>query len=195
MIKHPYFFYLLIAIFGCTNKQATELIKSYEQAHNAHDIDKSLSFFHQEIIFELKGVWTKSGKEAIRSLEEWDAALNSHLKFEFIRFNGDSVFCKIIESNDWFRAIDMETLTHEPTVFIIKNDLIHKILAFPSEKDGMKIQAAIGSVYQWSSDVQDSTIYELIQGPEFIYSEAAAKKWLKILARWKDDHKGLDKKK
>jgi hypothetical protein len=172
-------------MFGCTVQDGEKIIRSYEKAHNSHDVEKVLSFYSDDIEFELKGVWVKSGINEVRAITEWDAALNSNLKFESIIREEDSVFCRVIENNDWFGAVNIVNLVHDPVVFIIQDGKIKKIIATPSEKTGMEIQAVIGSVYQWSDMVKDNTIHDLIQNGEFVYSREAAGKWLDLFKRWK----------
>lgn len=184
MSKFLYLTISILLIFGCTVQNGGEIIRSYEKAHNSHDVEKVLSFYSDDIEFELKGIWIKSGIDEIRTLAEWDAALNSNLKFESIITKNDTVFCKVIENNDWFRAVNIVDLVHDPTVFIIQDGKIKKIIAYPSEKTGMEIQTVIGSIYQWSDRVKDNTIYNLIPDGEFIYSGEAARKWLDLFKKW-----------
>jgi hypothetical protein len=121
----------------------------------------------------------------MRSLEEWDAALNSNLKLESITSKEDTVFCRIVENNDWFGSVDIIDLVHDPVVIVLNNGKIKKIIVFPSEKTGKEIEAAIGALYQWSQKAQDSTINDLIQNGQFVYSAKAAEKWLDLFDRWK----------
>jgi len=176
---------IIISLFilSCS-KNNLRLVKTLEDLHNSHDIDGVMSLYHDSITFELVGIWVKSGKEEIRELEEWDSALNSNLKFQTFEIKGDSVFCKVIEKNDWFKAVGIEKIIHDPTVFIIEKGSIKKIIAYPSEKIGKEIGAIIGSIYAWSNKTGDSTIFELIKDEEFIYSEDTAKKWLELLNKW-----------
>jgi len=179
------FIFSLLVFISCSSKKPQEVIKSYISAHNNHDIEKALTFYDENIVFELKGIWTKKGVSEMQFLEEWDATLNSNLKLESMTSKGDTVFCRVVENNDWFRAIDNTDIVHDPTVFIVNNGKIKKIIAYPSEKTGKEIEAAIGELYQWSQKAQDSTINDLIQNGQFVYSAEAAKKWLELFKRWK----------
>ncbi len=179
------FIFSLLVFISCSSKKPQEVIKSYISAHNNHDIEKALTFYDENIAFELKGIWTKKGVSEMQFLEEWDATLNSNLKLESMTSKGDTVFCRVVENNDWFRAIDNTDIVHDPTVFIVNNGKIKKIIAYPSEKTGKEIEAAIGELYQWSQKAQDSTINDLIQNGQFVYSAEAAKKWLELFKRWK----------
>ena len=117
-------------------------------------------------------------------MEKWDSTLNSNLKFESFKVSGDSVFCKVIEKNDWFKAVGIEQITHDQTIFITSKGRIKKIVANPSEDIGKEIGAKLRAIYFWSKTTKDGTINELIKDGELIYSEESAKKWLNLLAKW-----------
>ena len=185
MKKIILFIFSLLIIISCSKKKTQEVVKSYVTSHNTHDIEKTLTFYDEDIVFELKGVWTKKGLSEMQSLEEWDAALNSNLKLESITSKADTVLCRVVENNDWFGAVNITDLVHDPVVFVIANGKIKTIIGYPSEKTGKEIEAAIGALYQWSQKAQDSTINDLIQNGQFVYSAEAAEKWLELFNRWK----------
>ncbi|GJM17693.1 MAG: hypothetical protein DHS20C13_30200 [Thermodesulfobacteriota bacterium] len=186
MKKSLLFIVSFLTLFSCSNDKNQEVVKSYINAHNAHDIEKALAFYDENVVFELQGVWIKEGLSEMQSLEEWDASLNSNLRLESISSKEDSVFCRVVENNDWFGAVEIHDLVHDPAVFIIENRKIKKIIGYPSPETGKEIEAAIGSLYQWSQKVQDSTINELILNGQFIYSTEAAEKWLDLFDNWKN---------
>ncbi|MCD2259524.1 hypothetical protein [Psychroserpens luteolus] len=183
MKKKILFILSLTIVLSCSNETHQKTIESYIATHNNHDIEKTMEFYDESIIFELKGVWTKKGKRDIRALEEWDAALNSHLKLESINSKEDTIFCKVIENNDWFRGVGITNLVHDPAIFVVSNGKIKNIIGYPSEKTGKEIGTAIGKLYQWSQKNQDSTINELIINGQFIYSAQAAEKWLTLFEK------------
>ena len=74
-------------------------------------------------------VWTKEGKEQIRNLAEYDAALNSELICPDFMISKDTVKCKTIEKNDWFRLAGIDSVEYEYSYFIIEKGLISKIIA------------------------------------------------------------------
>lgn len=173
---------LFIFLVSC-NPSPESILLQYEKAHNAGDIEKELSFYHSDIEFELKGTWVKKGLEKMKVLAEWDAALNSNLDFTITDKRDDSLFCRVIEQNDWFKKIGIDELVHEPTTFVIQNQKIKHITAIPKKETGQQIYSAITKVYKWSALHQDSTVYGLMPNGEFIYSEEAAHQWMELLEK------------
>lgn len=174
-----------LLILSCNKDETQDTITAYLDAHNKHNVSKALTFYHQDIVFELKNTWTKNGVEEMKTLELWDSTLNSNLKLESLKISGDSVYCKIIENNDWFTAVGIENLVHDPVIFLVEDNKIKNTIAFPDDKTGKKIEQVIGSIFQWSQKAQDSTIYELIPNGQFTYSPEAARKWLDLIKKWK----------
>ncbi len=175
-----------LIIISCEKENKVDFIKSYFAAHNRHDIEKALIYYSEDVVFELKGVWTKTGLADMRSLEEWDAALNSHLRLESAEISGDTVRAKVIESNDWFRSVGIDSLIHDPAVFVIRDGKLQHIMGYPSAETGQQVEAAMGKIFQWSAMAADSTVYELIREGQFIYSTESANKWMELFEKMKD---------
>jgi len=169
--------YFLIS--GCTHDPES-IVKSYEHAHNTHNIDKALTFFDDSISFEIKDTWIKKGKEKIKELELWDSTLKSNLKFDILKINNDTVLSRVIEKNDWFRAAGIDELIHDSTILIIRDNKITSIIASAKGDQYNKVGQLISSIFEWSHKTTDSTIYGLIKDGEFIYSPEAANKWLNL---------------
>ena len=181
-----YLFYstgIFLLLSSCATSPESVIV-GYEREHNAHDVEGALSFFDNHITFELQGIWVKEGKEEIRKLEEWDSTLNSNLRFLPIRESADTVFCRVVERNDWFAAISMESLVHEPVILIMDDNKIGKIIAVPSIESGEFIQSAMKEIYAWSETVGDSTVATLVQNGQFVYSKENAKTWIALLNKW-----------
>lgn len=172
-----------ILLIACSEKENTELIQSYFEVHNSHDVEKALSYFSEEAVFELKGVWTKKGLTDLRGLEEFDAVMNSHLELRETKPSGDTVHCRIVENNDWFGAVGITDLIHDPTVFVFEGNKIRHIIAYPDQETGKKIEAAIGRIFEWSQKTGDSAVYGLLPKGEFIYSTEAGHKWKGLFER------------
>jgi len=174
---------VLLIIAFCTNQNPETTLMDYLKAHNEHAVREALSYYHPDIIFEVKGALIKEGKTEVRSLEVWDSTLNSNLKLESLEIKKDSAFGTVIENNDWFAAVGIKDIVHDSVVFTFEADKIKSVTAYPSEETGNQIQQIIGSLFQWSDESRDSTIYSLMPGGKFIYSSESAVQWLDLFKR------------
>jgi len=178
--------FLLLFLSSCSKDNKT-ILQDYVSSHNSHNVEKSLSFYSEDITFELVGTWVKSGKEKIKELEEWDSATNSNLSFQIVREYGDTLFCTGEEKNDWFTAVGIETINYSSIKFVFENQLIKKIVAEPNPEVNEKIGKVMGSIMEYTALTNSNVISELLPDGEFIYSKDSAEKWLKLLKAWNDD--------
>jgi hypothetical protein len=183
MNKHLIIILITSFLFSCYSNNES-LLKQYVIAHNSHNINKSLEIYSEDISFELVGTWIKQGKDEIKKLEEWDAAVNSQLQFNALRESGDTLFCNGIEINDWFTAIGIEKITYDSIIFIFEEQLIKKIIAKPSSEINQKIGRAMGSIIDYTSKTNNNILSELIPNGEFVYSKENAEKWINLLEMW-----------
>jgi hypothetical protein len=168
------------------SKDNRSVLNQYISTHNSHDVDKSLSFYTNDISFELTGTWIKEGKSQIRELEEWDAALNSKLSFFITDESGDSLFCKGTEENDWFKGVGINKIEYDSIIFIFTDGLIAKVIANPSVETNKRIAEAFGNVLEYTKVTGNNILQELIPNGEFLYSEESAVKWLRLFDEMKN---------
>lgn len=161
-----------------------EIIYKYIEAHNSHDVQRELSFYHPEVVFEIENTWTKQGLREMEELARWDSTLYSNLHIEAIEWKNDSLFCNVIENDDWFSAIGIQNVKHERTLFVLKDEKILKIVAHPSEEIAKLISLRMEKLIEWSSTNNDSTIFSLLDNGRFVYSTANAAKWLLLFGKW-----------
>ena len=188
MRKYLFIFILLtfpLLLFSCSNDNGS-ILNQYITTHNSHNIDKSLSFYTNDISFELTGTWIKKGKSQIRELEEWDAALNSKLDFYITNESGDSLFCKGTEENDWFKGVGIDKIEYDSIIFIFEDGLIAKVIANPSVETNKRIAEAFGTVLKYTKVTGNNILQELIPNGEFVYSAESAGKWLRLFDEMKN---------
>ena len=185
--RHVYVLLILlldVIISGCSPALENRL-KTYEQAHNKHDIEKVMSLYTNDITFEIVGSWKKTGKEQVRGIAEWDAATNSQMIISDIKVSKDTVTFKLKEGNDWFRLAGIEFMYYEPCTMVFKDGLIKEIKAEVTQESMLAFRKVWPSLYQWISEERNEELSELIFEGQFIYNSENAKKWLSLLKEWR----------
>ncbi len=161
-------------------------VKTYEQAHNKHDVEKVMSLYTNDITFEIVGTWKRAGNKQVRELAEWDAATNSHMIISDIKVIEDTVTFKLKEGNDWFRLAGIEFMYYEPCKMIFQDGLIKEIKAEGTQESIMAFKEVWPSIYQWMSEERNEELSELISEGEFVYNSENAQKWLSLLKEWQE---------
>ena len=177
--------WFIFILFGCIPKLEIQ-VKTYEQAHNGHDVEKVMSLYTNDISFEIVGAWMKSGKEQVRELAEWDAVTNSHMIISDMEVHADTVIFMLKEGNDWFRLAGIEFMYYEPCRMVFYNGMIKEIKAEVSEESVKAFQEVWPSIFQWLSEERNEELSELMPEGEFVYSAENARKWLSLLSEWRE---------
>ncbi len=186
MSKNNLITIFILTLFLCLNcsPNLNSVVLEYLGSHNKHNIEKELSYLTEDIIFEAVNIWTKEGKEQIRNLAEYDAAINSELISYDFKISNDTVICKVIEKNDWFRLVGIDSVEYEYSYFIIVDGLISKIVAKLTPHSTELISSKLQSIIKWASKNKPELLNELMPKGEFLYTKESAIKWLTLLKDW-----------
>ena len=178
-------FLLFVMILGCSPRLEGRL-KAYEDAHNSHDVEKVMVFYAEDFRFEMVGSWVAEGKEEMRKLEEWDAAVNSQLTFTDLNVSGDTVTCKVMERNDLYRVAGIEGMHYKSSIFIFRDGLIKEIIAEQTEESVKTKEAVFKSFIEWASKERSQELAELKHEGEYVFNAENAKSWLILLQEWRE---------
>jgi len=175
----------IVVLASSCSPDLLERVRVYEATYNAHDVENLMSFYADDIKFEIVGLWVKNGKTAVRELAEWDRATNMHMAISDIKVSGDSVTFKLVETNDWWRLVGIGEICYEPSVMIFRNGLISEIRATMTQESLDAHAKAWPSIISWAKEHRGEELKELLPGGTFVYGAVAAKKWIVLLQEWR----------
>lgn len=152
--------------------EAIAIARSYIQAHNAHDIEGTMAFYHPEATFQLsfdRGL--KSGTTEILALERFDAFAHSAVfPFGLAAYGEDSVWHVtargVVENSMVFSAMGMKIVIAKPTkpIMQISKGLIIHMEQPPVDQACLKIaRDAITGASDWLVENDDLRIHGLTE--------------------------------
>lgn len=172
-------------LFSSCAPDLSERIRAYETTYNAHDVEKLMSFYADDIEFEIVGVWVRRGKEAIRELAEWDKATNLQMTISGIVVSGDTVTFRLVEKNDWWTLAGIGDVHYQPCVMVFRDGLISKLRATMTQEGFDRYAKQWPLIIGWAREHRGEVLNELLPGGKFIYGAEPAKKWLDLLRAWR----------
>ncbi len=158
-------------------------VMDFEQRKNDGDLDAVMELFADDPMLNFGPLGTISGLTDVRNILEYDLALNAHLELQACDAAGQEVSCRVVESNDWLRTVDIESIEYDENRFVFSEDgrikAVHASLAAASAQS---IGAAMAEFHQWATTTQPEAYSELFseQGA-FVYSGENAEKVLSLL--------------
>ena len=184
-----YFWFLAIVCVGLSvikcRKSPDNIILAYQNAHNIHDITQALTYYTDDIEFEIVGSWIKKGKTEIRKLEEWDASVGGKLVFHNLNISGNVITCQGKEINEWFKLTDIDTIYYTEIKFTLQNQKISRIKAQLDSTSFQKINNTLGSIINWASIQKPQIMSILMPNNKFEYSSENGEIWINLLKDWR----------
>ena len=179
---------LTLTLISCSQKSDNvKIVEDYFAAHNSHNVNKTMKFYSKDASFEIPGQDTFKGLEQILEIEEWDAALSSDLEASDFVDNGDTVFVnKIIERNDWFENMGIDSVVYNPgTRIILEKGLIKAMIPSPLLQESReRILTRLEMFVNWAKTIEPEALKSLLPEGKFSYKKENANKWISLLKEW-----------
>lgn len=179
-----YFLFLLLLTTSCKPK-LDEKITAYQEAHNSGDVEKEMSFFAEDIKYDVVGQWKVTSKESLKKRAEIDVVLNSHLIFTDIKSSKNKVTCKVEEQNDSLKMCGIDTLHYEFREFIFEDGLIKEIKTQMTQEGADAIRNSQRAFNRWAAENRKEEFEELKR--ERIVTKDIILKWLVLMRQWRED--------
>ncbi|NIN00544.1 MAG: hypothetical protein GTO24_21410 [candidate division Zixibacteria bacterium] len=183
---------LSVALFitSCSPKPV-DLVKAYGHAYNSHDLAELLPLFAEDATFDLMGQFVLKGKEDIRNVAEYDFALHIHMTIDQVVQKGDTVFCELIEMNDWLEVSKIDEAFYSAQ-FVVERGLIKHIRGTPTPETEKAFEEVLTPLLKWASEHKPEQLAEMMPEGKFVYNAENAEKSLAILREWKQAAKSQE---
>ncbi len=175
------------ALLSCSRAPSrAEVVKAYEAAVNAADIDSMLSLVTDNTIVEVVGMaGAIEGHERIRAKAEYDSALQSNLAITILETRKDTVFCHAMEANAWTREAGLPPNEYTSYAFTIRVGKITEIRAELSESTIARVNEIMARLIPWAQENQPQALDSLMAGDEFTFSAKSAHMMMALLQDWR----------
>jgi ketosteroid isomerase-like protein len=107
---------LIVPISSCSKPNLADIVREHVAAVNNDDIEKNLTFFTDDSVFEPDAATKLSGKAQVRNLMEWDVVNNARLSIKDLKVKGNTVIAELTEKNEGWRLLGIDipfTATYE----------------------------------------------------------------------------------
>ena len=111
------------------NFNLINIVESFQEALNSHDVDKVLTMFTEDAVFEIVGLSKFSGKQHVKNIFEYDVGVNTELNFINCKSHGNTVSGQILERNDRLDAIGIGELKYSSFTFVFRDNLVQSFTA------------------------------------------------------------------
>ena len=181
---------LLVLTVSCGDGPEAK-IKAFEEAINSHDVDAVLAFYTEPVTIEMGRTSRPLTETELRPLAEWDSIVNTQVSFTVKETRGDTVFCSKTETNDWYKAFTIDTIYFDPWIAVFEEGKIRQITYIHTRESIRKMAEAYKGFYDWAYEERPIKLKELMPEGQPIRGVTSAKKWMEILAEWREETGGI----
>jgi hypothetical protein len=176
----------LMGLMLACGQKPSEVIQAFQEAYNNGTADEVMSLYAEDASFQIRELFNLQGQEALRGLTEYHQALHTKLQFGELEVRGDTVFCRIIENNDWIEMVELRELSYEGKV-VVRRGLIAAIDAKFTPEGDRAFRRVVMLMRDWARAERPEQLAELMPGGEFVYNAENAEKYLSLMRDfWKN---------
>lgn len=167
-----------------------DLVKTFQDRVNQHDVENIMYMFTEDATFEIVGLSKFKGKQNVKNVFEYDVGVNTNLDFINFKSEGDTVHCQILERNDRLDAIGIDELEFITCNITFKDGLIQ---SFSAEVPPDFVEYNIKILKQFIPWLKENyqIEYSMMFNSEekFIYNYENGKNVVPLLKKWSEQEK------
>jgi hypothetical protein len=160
-------------------------VKGYVAAINAHDVDRALSYFADELRFVTPDTEATLDRRDLRGMLDWDAATGSAVSYEQLAWEGEIVTALFTERNDFYKLLGIPERRYQAT-FVFEGESIASLRLEPASDNGPSLAEALAPVLSWASTEHGDVLREIYPDGNLVLSENSAREWLQLLRAWRE---------
>jgi hypothetical protein len=174
---------ILITCFSsCSKPNLGDIVREHIKAGNNDDVKKNLTFFTDDIVFEIFDNVKISGKDQLRGLMESDAVNKARLTIHDIKVEGDTVIVKLTEKNEGNRLLGIEESSFM-AIYNFRGRLLEKV-KLEGTPEGAKLYDEKYKLFaEWASKVHPQEFEKQETGG---YTAENLRVCLSLLQEWRD---------
>ena len=170
---------------SCTSlPELNDRVRAYVEEFNAHDLEGVASRFTKDPTFEMGGLYTLKGKQALKDLLAYDMVLDARLSVGNMRAAGDTVFAHLTVTNRWLEVADIGE-AHCQAMFVFHDGAIDKFVGTLTPETRAAFDDVMGPMLAWAKQNAPDRLEEMTQDGRFIYNADNAERALALLEDWK----------
>ena len=175
---------------GINQVNLIDLVESFQERVNQHDVEKIMSMFTEDATFEIVGLSKFAGKQHVKIIFEYDVGVNTNLQFINCKSEGNTVHCKILERNDRLDAIGISILKYSSCIFTFKDGLIESFAA-EIPPDFVEYNSKILKKFiPWLTENHPNEYSRMfMHDGRFIYNRENGRDVVPLLRKWREEQK------
>jgi ketosteroid isomerase-like protein len=173
---------LIVSLSSCSRPNRAEIVREHIEAVNNDDIEKNLTLFTDDIVFEIYDDAKLTGKNQLRGMLESDVENKARLTINDVKLQGDIVIITGAEKNESYRLLGIEEAPFK-AIYEFRGRFIEKV-KLESLPEGTKLwEEKFKPFVEWARKERPQEFMKEETGG---YTAENAKLFLSLLKEWRD---------
>jgi len=173
---------LTISFSSCSKPNLGDIVREHIKAVNNDDVEKNLTFFADDIVFEIFDDVKLSGKDQLRGLMESDVVNKARLTINDTKVEGDTVIVKLKEKNEGYRLLGIEESPFK-AIYKFRGRLLEKVKLEGTPAGAKLYDEKYKRFAEWASKEHPEEFKKQETGG---YTAEDCRLYLSLLKEWRD---------
>lgn len=181
---------LSFVVVACSQAPVySQTVSEFQKLKNEGSVELVLDMFADRPSLHFGPLGTITGLDEIRGILEYDRALDAQLRFEDCVTAALEVSCRVVETNDWLRSVDIESITYDESKFTFTSDgRIQSVASALSVESGLLLGAAMAEFHVWATTYEPIEYAGLFsENGTFVYNYQNGERILALLRKWRTE--------
>jgi len=174
--------FLMVSFSKCSKPNLGDIVREHIQAVNTDDVERNLTFFTDDAVFEIFDDVKLSGKDQLRELMESDVVNKARLTIHGMKAKGDTVIVDLTEKNEVYRLLGIEQGSFKAT-YKFRGRLLEKVKN-EGTPEGVKLyNEKYKGFAEWASKEHPEEFKKQETGA---YTAEGCRLYLSLLKEWRE---------
>jgi ketosteroid isomerase-like protein len=173
---------LIVSFSSCSKPNLGDIVREHIKAVNTDDVEKNLTFFTDDIVFEIFNDVKLSGKDQLRGLMESDVVNKARLTINDMKVKGDTVIVDLTVKNEGNRFLGIEEVYFKAT-YKFRGRLLKKVKIQVTPEAARLYNEKYKPFAEWASKEHPEEFKNQETGG---YTAENCRLYLSLLKEWRD---------
>jgi hypothetical protein len=160
--------------------------RSYFAALNSYDIPGALVCLSADFRAYFPAVGASLTREDLPAALAWDVATNGQFSYDPLEASESEVSGLLTEANEFYRLLGLEPAIARVTFRFDAIGLIREQVYEPRSGSHLSVADALKAPMGWARREEPEELEAIAPGGQLVYTESAGRRWIELLARWRD---------
>ncbi len=161
------------------------VVRSFVQGLGRQSDNRLIRFWTDTPFLEVKGLGVVAqGRKEIKDFLGYARTVDVKLSMSEPAVKGDTIFCRLEETNRWLDLVGVEPMIYEAR-FIINEGQIDGLIVEPDQGVWIMLTGPALSFGKWLKSEEPGALEELMPGGKFRFTPENGRRLVELISRWR----------